>query len=220
MVKKLLILGTGGNSVDILDAVHALAAGPAPLYQCVGFLDDHPATWGTQIAGVPVHGPLASACAYPDAWFVNGIGTTTNFWKKEAILGGLGIPRERFATIVHPAASVSQTAQLGRGTVILPNATICALAQVGDHVIVLPGAVVSHDDVIGDYTCIAGGACLAGMVRVGKACYLGANCAIRQRVALGDCCLVGMGAVVLGDVPENSVVVGSPARFLRPTRPV
>jgi sugar O-acyltransferase (sialic acid O-acetyltransferase NeuD family) len=215
---KIVILGTGGNSVDILDALHDLndAAG-RPLYDCVGFLDDNEALWGTLRLGAKVLGPLAAARDLDGCYFVNGIGSPGNFLKKAAIVSKTGVGRERFATIIHPTASVSRTAILGKGTVVFQNVTITSNVQIGDHVVILPNCVISHDDMIGDYTCIAAGVCISGGVRVGRACYLGTKSAMIGAIEIGDGCLIGMGSVVLSDVPAGSVVIGNPARFLRRT---
>src|SRR5438067_384431 len=40
--------------------------------------------------------------------------------------------------------------------------------------------------------------------------------AIIGGVTLGQECLLGMGAVVRHDIPKHAVMVGNPARFLRP----
>jgi acetyltransferase-like isoleucine patch superfamily enzyme len=45
---------------------------------------------------------------------------------------------------------------------------------------------------------------------------IGANAVIRAGVTIGHRSVVGMGAVVVKDVPPESVVVGSPARFVYP----
>ena len=219
-MKKVVILGTGGNSVDILETLQALnAAAPAPKYECMGFLDDAPELRGKSIEGLPVLGPLDQARTLGDAFFVNGIGSPRNHFLKPTIIGRTGMPLDRFETVVHPSAQVSPSASLGRGTVVLQNATIAARAKVGAHVIVLPNSVLSHDDDIGDYTCVAGGVCVSGTVAVGIACYLGSNCSIIQNVRIGDFSMIGMGSVVLSDVPENAVYVGNPASFLRPSKP-
>jgi sugar O-acyltransferase (sialic acid O-acetyltransferase NeuD family) len=217
-MKRIVILGTGGNCVDILETLRAINQA-APAYECIGFLDDAPAAQGTSLLGVPVLGPLDRAASLAGAVFVNGIGSSRTWLQKPAIIARCGVALERFETVVHPSAQLSPSATLGRGTVVLQNATIAARARLGAHVIVLPGAVISHDDEIGDYSCIAGGACLSGMVSVGRSCYLGGNCSIREHVRIGDRSLVGIGSVVLGDVAEGSVVVGNPARFLRPSAP-
>ena len=56
-IQDVVILGTGGNCVDIFDAIHAInaTAGAARL-RCIGFLDDDAAKHGTSILGVPVLG--------------------------------------------------------------------------------------------------------------------------------------------------------------------
>ena len=219
-MKRIVILGTGGNCLDILETLRSSnAAGSSPIYECVGFLDDDAARHNTSFLGVPVLGPLEKARSLGDVVFVNGIGSTRNHLRKPEIIARTGIPDGRFETLVHPSAQVSASATLGPGTVVLQNATIASQARVGAHVIVLPNVVLSHDAVVGDYTCIAGGACVSGAVTIGRCCYLGSNSSILERIRIGDRSLVGMGSVVLEDVPEGSVVVGNPARFLRPSEP-
>jgi len=216
--KRLIILGTGGNCLDIYDAALAInqAAGRA-VYECVGLLDDNRELHGKSISGVPVLGGLADAAKYPDAVFVNGIGSPTSFWRKADILSGTGLSLERFETIVHPQASVSRLAKLGRGVAVLPGASIAACAEIGHHVIILQGAIISHHCRIGDYGCIASGACLSGNVEVAPYCYIGANASIRNGLKLGTRALVGIGSVVVKDVLENTVVAGNPAKYLRHT---
>ena len=214
--KKLIILGTGGNSVDILDAVNERNAySKIPQYECIGFLDDDQQQWGKEIWGVQVLGPLESASQYPDAYFVNGIGSERNFWKKAAIIAKTRVPLDRFETIVHPTASVSRMATLGKGVVVLQHVTIANQASIGNHVIILPNSVISHDVIIADYSCITGGVCISGLVTMGRNCYLGTKSSIIGGVKIGNSCLIGMGAVIRHDVPENSVMVGNPAKLLR-----
>jgi len=218
VLKRIVILGTGGNCLDILETIRSVnAAGSSPMYECVGFLDDAPARQNMSFLGVPVLGPLDKARSLGDVVFVNGIGSTRNHLRKPEIIARTGIPDARFETIVHPSAEVSPSATLGPGTVVLQNATLACQVRVGAHVIILPNVVLSHDDVVGDYTCIAGGACVSGAVSIGRCCYLGSNCSILEQVRIGDRSLVGMGSVVLEDVPEGAVVVGNPARFVRPS---
>jgi len=217
-LKKIIILGTGGNSVDILDTLNDLnSSRKGPIYQCIGFLDDDPQRWGIDLGGATILGPLKSAIKYKDCFFINGIGSPLNFWKKSIIIKQTGMPEDRFETIIHPTASVSKMAILGKGTVVFQNVVVTSNVKIGNHVVILPNSVVSHDDIIGDYTCIAGGVCISGRVSVGNSCYLGTNSSIIGDAIIGDCCMVGMGSVVLKSVPENSTVIGNPARFLRKT---
>ena len=218
MTRKLIILGTGGNCLDLLDMIDEInrAAGES-VYECAGFLDDDASLAGKDIGGVKVLGPLATAREHGDCFFVNGIGSPRSFWRKRDIIATTRVPPERFETVVHPFASVSPTARLGPGCVVFQNVVVATRARLGRHVIVLPNSVISHDAQIGDYTCIAGGVCVSGGAAVGDSCYLGANAAVRGDVRIGRACLVGMGSVVLKNVEDNRVVVGNPARVLRKT---
>ena len=217
-MKKLIILGIGGSSIDILDAVNDINDQQGrPIYECVGFLDDAREAWGREHHCVKVLGPLDSAPNYTDCVFVNGIGNPRNFYRKQSIISTTQLPLDRFATIIHPSASVSRMSSLGFGTIVFQNVTIASNATIGNHVIILPNSVVSHDAMIGDYTCVGGGVCIAGRCEIGTACYVGANATVMENGKIGDNCLIGMGSVVIDVVPGNSVVVGNPARYLRKT---
>jgi sugar O-acyltransferase (sialic acid O-acetyltransferase NeuD family) len=217
-MKSIIILGTGGNCIDILDAINEInLSSPENLYTCAGFLDDDGTLHDKEFFGVKVLGTLDTALSFQDCFFVNGIGSPSNFWQKPEIIAKTNIPVDRFETIIHPSASISNMAKLGRGAVILQNATVASNVVVGNHVIILPNSIVSHDCIIGDFTSITGGVSVSGGARVGDCCYLGTNSAINNNVTIGKQSLIGMGSVVLKDVPENSVVAGNPARFLRNT---
>lgn len=219
-MKRLVILGTGGNCLDILDAAMAINETAGRLvYGCAGFLDDNPALQGTRQQGLPVLGRLADAARLTDCVFVNGVGSPNNFWRKPAILRTTGVPWERFETIIHPQASVSRFANIGPGSVLLAGAMVGARAMIGAHVIVLQGAIISHDCQVGDFGCVASGGCLSGGVVMEESCYLGANASVRGGVRLGGASLVGIGSVVLRDVAPRHVVAGNPARFLRELAP-
>lgn len=51
--------------------------------------------------------------------------------------------------------------------------------------------------------------------RIGNNCFIGANSIILPGVVIGDCCIVGAGSVVTKNVPENTIVVGNPAKVLK-----
>jgi sugar O-acyltransferase (sialic acid O-acetyltransferase NeuD family) len=206
---KLIILGTGGSSLDIIDVVDSLnAAGEA--WETVGFLDDGKKT-GSQHRGLPILGSLSDAQQHRNYLFINSIGSDRNYKSRAAIIANCGLDNQSFATLVHPNASVSPRARLGVGVCVNYGVSIGGGAVVGDHVYICPGAIIGHDTIIGAYSIIAPGAIISGFVEIGSSCYIGAGAAIRQSLRIGDCSLVGMGAVVVRNVQSGVTVIGTPA---------
>ena len=203
--------------MDIIDTINDInSMQGSAVYECLGFLDDDMSLHRKTVRGLKVLGPLCAAHEFTDCNFINGIGSAANFWKKRSLVTQTA-DLDRFESIIHPSASISRTARIGRGTVIFQNVTITSNVSVGRHVVVLPNSVISHDGIVGDYTSICAGVCISGNVRIGSSCYLGTNSAVIGNIDIGDFCLIGMGSVVLESVPANSTVVGNPARFLRKT---
>ena len=217
-MKKVVILGVGGYCANLIDVMHDIneAAGREE-YTPLGFLDDDPKKIGTWYHGCEVLAPLSAARRFPEALFVNGIGSAENASRKRDIIGQTGLPPERFITLIHPSSYLARSARVGRGTVVAQNCVIMAGASIGDHVKMLPSATISYGSSVGDYSTVSSGVITLSDVQVGSSCYLGANVTIRERVCVGDGCILGMGAVVIRDVADHSVVVGNPARWLRST---
>ena len=213
-MKEIIILGVGGNCIDILDTINEINL-VSQKYKCIGFLDDNPNELGKEYYGLRVIGSLTEASKYKQAFFVNGIGSSTNFWKKKSIIQKLMIPNERFETIIHPTASVSKLSKLGFGTVVFQNVTIASNVKIGKHVIILPNSVICHDSLVGAYSCLTSGVIISGNVTVGESCYLGTNSAIIDNINIGNYCLIGMCSNVIKDVADNSVMVGNPASLIR-----
>lgn len=214
-IKKVIIFGIGGTSIDILDVINDINESSKTKLECIGFLDDEEEKVGEIIGNVKVLGSLNIAKDFKNTYFINGIGSPNNFFKKDEIIKKTSVSLDKFLTIIHPSATVSKTAQVGSGSVIFQNVTINSNVKIGNHIVVLPNSVISHNDSVGDYSCIASSATISGNVEIGKSCYIGANSSIKDSIKIGDYSLVGMGSVVLENVPPNSVYVGNPAKFLR-----
>lgn len=214
--QPLIILGTRGDAIDMLDTICDVNdVASKPVFECIGLLDDAESMWGTTVSGVPVLGPLSAAIDYPDAVFLSSIGSVKDYYRRESIQARTGLTPDRFATLVHPSASVSRMSSIGTGSVVLRNSTVSSGAHIGNHVKVLANALVSHDVSVGDFAILTGGVAISGVVALGRSCYIGSNSTVDSFLTVGDYALVGMGSVVLKDVAARTVVVGNPARFLR-----
>jgi len=121
-----------------------------------------------------------------------------------------------FHTLVHPTAHVSPFATIGAGSFVGACCVIAPGAVLGEHVFVNRGALIGHDTAIGAYSRIQSGCNLGGMSRIGRGVTLGIGSTLIEQLVIGDNVVVGAGSTVLDDVPENVLVVGTPARVKRP----
>jgi sugar O-acyltransferase (sialic acid O-acetyltransferase NeuD family) len=214
--KKIIILGTGPTCLEILETINDInLISKKSKLKCVGFLDDNKEIWNKKIYGIKVLGPLSSAPEHKDCFFVNGIGSPKNFHKKEKIISKTNLPLEKFISIIHPSANVSDKSDIGFGVVVFQNVRISINSKIGNHVLLSPHTVISHDVKIGDYSTTAAGVVVAGNTTIGESSYLGLNSSIKGDINVGNKSLIGMGSVVLDNVPPNKIFAGNPAKLIR-----
>jgi tetrahydrodipicolinate N-acetyltransferase len=124
---------------------------------------------------------------------------------------------------------------------IEPGAIIRDQVEIGDNAVIMMGALINIGAVIGEGTMIDMGVVLGGRATVGKNCHIGAgsvlagvieppsakpvvveddvvvgaNAVILEGVTVGKGAVVAAGAIVIEDVPPNTVVAGTPARVIK-----
>ena len=139
---QLVVLGASafGEAASLLRDINASEGGPR--YKVVALLDDNDGLHGTEIQGVPVAGGLDRWADYPGSSFVFLIGSHRSRIQRRSILQRLNIPRERFATLIHPTAVVFEGAQIGRGCLLYSGVVVFNDSVLEDFVLILPNSVV------------------------------------------------------------------------------
>lgn len=202
MTSGVLLVGASGLAREVL------AAG---ITGVTGIVDDDADLYGTEIAGVPVLGPLLDVVERPETLLVC-IGSSLGRRGVVRRLSESGIADDRFATYVARSATIGRSSEVAPGSILLDGVVVTADAAIGRHVVVMPNCTITHDDILEDFATLAAGVCLGGTVRIGEAAYLGMNASVRQGLTIGAESTVGMGAVVLHDVPDETTWAGVPAR--------
>lgn len=202
--KKLLVFPCNGNGIESLDCIDA------EQYEVLGFIDDDRSK---HMGDYPIlsRGILAD---YRDVQVLAVPGSPVSYKERAGIISGLNLSPDRFATIVHPGASIGKNVRIGFNTLIMAGVVLTSNAVISNHVCILPNSVVHHDSIINDYTLIGSNVVIAGGCSVRRNCYIGSGANIINGVTIGAFALVGLGSNIIHDVAEHAKMAGNPARNL------
>jgi sugar O-acyltransferase (sialic acid O-acetyltransferase NeuD family) len=210
MSLPVILLGAGGHGRVLLDVL---------LQQLfvVLYIADPRCERTRHLFDIPLINDDQALLGYPAAEIrlVNGLGSSGDTSKRRQIYEYFKEYGYEFATVIHQSAVVSQRTELGEGVQVMAGAIIQTGVKIGGNTIVNTRATIDHDCIIGKHAHIAPGAILSGGIRVGDGAHVGAGATVMQGLTIGRGSIIGAGAVVIGDVPENAVVVGVPARIIK-----
>ena len=124
---------------------------------------------------------------------------------------------------VEPGAIIREQVEIGEGAVIMMGAILNIGASVGAGTMIDMGAVLGGRATVGARCHIGAGAVLAGVIEPASATpvvvedevLIGANAVVIEGCRIGRGAVVAAGAVVISDVPPDTVVAGCPARIIK-----
>lgn len=201
-----VLIGGGALAREIVDwFTPSLAAAGS---RFTGYLDDGPSPMKAFGFDLPQLGTTAGF-DFGEARPVMAVGTPAG---KRALAERYA--GRAFATLVHPTALVSASAQLGQGVVVGPFAMVSANAVVDDFVMVNAYASVGHDARVGTCATLSCHVDLTGAVQVGRETFFGSGARVIPGVRVGDRCTIGAGAVVVRRTGDDATLFAAPARRL------
>ena len=205
MTRRLILFGSGGHAKVVIEAF--FAAHPDGE---VAILDDDPKAAGAHVLGRPVRGSRDWLNGnWPEIGVMPAIG---NNQARAAIMAAIEAEGRRLESVVHPGATVSPSATIGRGCFLAAGSVVNAEARIGDGAILNTCSSVDHDCDIGRAAHIAPGARLCGNVHVGQRTLIGVGATVIPGIRIGSDAVLGAGSVVIADVPDGAKFAGSPAR--------
>lgn len=203
-MKKLIILGAGGFSKSIIDAIDETN------YKLVGFID---------------------AFKKGKHQNYNILGNSIDeIEKKETYVYfiGIGEPKIRkeyfdkikekklsLINIIDRTAILSRNVILGKGIFIGKMVIVNADAILEDNVVLNTRSLIEHGNYIGAHSNISTNSVLNGDVKVGVGTFIGSCVVVNGQVKIGNNSIIGSGSVVIRNIEDNVVAAGSPTKIIR-----
>jgi sugar O-acyltransferase (sialic acid O-acetyltransferase NeuD family) len=207
---KMVIIGAGGHAVSVAETV--VAAG----YELIAFVSDD--SHGLEVLGRPVLEQIPENHIAGGGFLAIAIGDNSvreRMWHELRT----SIDTDRFPTLIHPSASISQFAVIGAGTVVLQGAIVGSAANVGTGCLLNSGSITEHECQVGDFASLGPNATLGGRVTIGQRSAISIGATVKHGVSIGADTVVGAQSYVYSDLDAEIVAFGIPARTQRSRQP-
>lgn len=127
------------------------------------------------------------------------------------------------SVLICPGAAIVGDVTLGNNVSVWYNAVLRGdegAIRVGENTNIQDCAVMHEETTVGSGCTIGHGAIVHGCT-VGDNTLIGMGATVLNGARIGSNCIVGAGALVTGkmDAPDGSMILGSPAKVVRPLKP-
>lgn len=141
-------------------------------------------------------------------------------WAREKLVKRCADAGFDFFPIADPTHERFENLEVGEGSIFCAFTMATGNAVIGRHFHANIYSYVAHDCRIGNFVTFAPRVSCNGNVTVEDYAYIGTGAMLRQGspdapLTIGRGAVVGMGAVVVRDVPPDTVVAGNPAKPIR-----
>jgi sugar O-acyltransferase (sialic acid O-acetyltransferase NeuD family) len=208
----LIIIGSSGHAKVVIDIVEK-----QNIYELIGLIDPYreinDSTFSYRILGSEEVIPNIYKKHNNLKIFI-AIGDNYNRYEVKNRLVN-NFPNLDFISLIHPSAQLGINVKIGIGVVIMAGVVINSNTIIEDFVIINTRSSIDHDCKICKHTSIAPGVTIGGNCIIGELSAISIGAILKHKISVGNNCLIGAGSLLINDCIDNSVMFGSPAKFIR-----
>lgn len=209
MNKEIFIIGAGTYGESMCELAEILG------YKVMGFYDEDENKLGLKVVDYLVLGKFTDLNdeEISGKSYIVAIGNNTARLKIMTRINNAGGDTP---TLIHPTATISPSAEIGKGVYIQANANIWTKVKIDDFCIISPNVVIAHHSTIGKACLVSTLSGVGASINIEDKVFIGMGCTIVTGMhTVGQNSIIGAGAVVLKDTDKNSVYAGVPAKKIR-----
>lgn len=184
IMNRIIIIGTGGHSAELDDYITlGKRNDTAYPWEIIGYLDDNPQGYENYAFSAPYLGTIKDHVVRTDCRYMMGI---ANLKYRRPIQERFLAEGADFATFIHPTATVSPSAAIGKGVVLALHVNVGPNVAVGDYTLVNSRCSLGHDTKIGRFNFISPNVCFSGFTKIGDENLFGINSATIPGIEVGN----------------------------------
>lgn len=208
-MEKIILLGGGGHAKVLIDLIKTSGK-----YEIAGILDSQLKV-SSVVSGISVLGSDKLLVELYEKGIKNAciaVGSIKDNSKRKMLYEKVKQTGFFIPFLIHPQTIVSKVSKISDSVQIMAGAIIQAESIIGENTIVNTGSIIEHDCRIGKHVHICPGTVISGGCEIHESAFIGAGTTVIHGIKIGRNVTVGAGSVVTRDVPNDSKVMGVPAK--------
>ena len=199
--RSIAIVGAGGHTRSTLNLINREE------FEIIGIYDESFSSKSNEeILGVEVKGTIQDIPA--NAEIVLSVGDNSRRRTLYREFESRIIPQN----LVHRSSIVEDNCFLGVSNLIFANVYLNSKTVIGKNNILNTACIIEHEANLGSHNHISVGSVVCGRVSIGDECFIGAGSVIKNGVEICDAVTLGANSLVIKDITEPGVYIGSPAK--------
>lgn len=209
-MKHLIIIGARGYGRGTFDTAQTMK-GYGVDFDIKGFLDDKKDALDGYEGYPQILDSVENYQIQKDDIFICALGDVKYKKKYAKIILDKG---GEFMNVIHGSAIIGKNVKMGVGCMVGTFSKIDCDAEIGDFVSIQDHCDIGHDTKVASWSILDCYSFLGGFSSIGESVTMHTRSTLIPKKHIGDNSVINAGSVVIRNVPDDSLMMGNPAKQL------